>query len=119
LNLLDEPLAAVEGELWNGRMWDIPPGEASPYHWHASEEEWVLVIAGRPTVRTPAGESTLEPWDVAAFRCGEAGAHQLRNDTNETVRVVWFATRCDPDVRVYPDDGSVTVVAAGDVLVRR
>jgi uncharacterized cupin superfamily protein len=118
LNLIDDAPGAIEGERWTARVWELQPTEVSPYHWHASEEEWVLVLAGRPTVRTPAGESTLEPWDVAAFRCGEAGAHQLRNDTSETVRVAWFATRSDPDVRVYPDDGSVTVVVGGKVLLQ-
>jgi uncharacterized cupin superfamily protein len=106
----------VEGELWNARVWELQPGEASPYHWHASEEEWLLVIAGTATVRTAKGEAVLEPWDVAAFTCGPGGAHQVRNNTDETVRLVWFATRSDPDVRVYPDDGAVTVVAGGEVL---
>jgi uncharacterized cupin superfamily protein len=50
---------------------------------------------------------------------GREGAHQVRNETGEPVRVVFFATRSDPDVRVYPDDGAVTVVAGGEVLVRR
>jgi len=97
-------------------VWELQPGDASPYHWHASEEEWLLVLAGSVTVRTPTGESVLEPWDVAAFTCGAAGAHQLRNDTGSTARLAWFATRSDPDVRVYPDDGSVIVVAGGEVL---
>jgi uncharacterized cupin superfamily protein len=97
-------------------VWDLEPGEASPYHWHAAEEEWLLVVSGRPTVRTPDGESTLAPWDVAAFTCGARGAHQVRNDTDSTVRIVWFATRSDPDVRVYPDDETVRVVTGGEVL---
>jgi uncharacterized cupin superfamily protein len=97
-------------------VWQLEPGDASPYHWHASEEEWLLVLAGTATVRTPKGETLLGPWDVAAFPCGAAGAHQVRNDTGSSVRLVWFATRADPDVRVYPEDGSVTVVAGGEVL---
>jgi uncharacterized cupin superfamily protein len=100
-------------------VWELAPREASPYHWHAGEEEWLLVLRGRVTVRTPAGERTLEPWDVAAFVRGEAGAHQVRNDGDEPARLVFFATRSDPDVRVYPEDGAVTVVAGGEVLVER
>jgi uncharacterized cupin superfamily protein len=61
----------------------------------------------------------LEPWDTAVFVRGEAGAHQVRNETGEPVRIVFFATRSDPDVRVYPDDGAITVVAGGRVLVER
>lgn len=100
-------------------MWDLPPGGASPYHWHAGEEEWLIVVSGRPTLRTPAGERVLGPWDTAVFVRGEAGAHQVRNDSDEPVRVVFFATHSDPDVRVYPDDDAITVVAAGKVLVER
>jgi len=100
-------------------VWELAPGEASPYHWHAGEEEWLVVVAGRPTVRTPAGERVLGPWDTAVFVRGETGAHQVRNESKEPVRIVFFATRGDPDVRVYPDDGAVTVVAGGRVLVQR
>jgi uncharacterized cupin superfamily protein len=74
------------------------------------------VIEGRPTVRAADGDFTAEPWDVVAFTCGESGAHQVRNDTESTVRVVWFATRSDPDVRIYPDDGTVAVVVGGTRL---
>jgi uncharacterized cupin superfamily protein len=89
---------------------------SSPYHWHVAEEEWLLVIAGRATVRTADGEFTAEPWDVVAFPSGESGSHQVRNDTDSTVRIVWFATRSDPDVRVYPDEGTMVVVAGGKRL---
>jgi uncharacterized cupin superfamily protein len=119
LNLYDAEPDGVGGELWNGRVWDLASGEASPYHWHAAEEEWLLVVRGRVAVRTPAGERSLGPWDVAAFVRGEQGAHQVRNDGDGPARVVFFATRSDPDVRVYPDDGAVTVVAGGEVVVRR
>ena len=100
-------------------MWDLAPGDASPYHWHAGEEEWLVVIAGRATVRTPAGERVLGPWDTAVFLRGEGGTHQVRNESDERVRVLFFATRSDPDVRVYPDDDAITVVTGGRVLVNR
>jgi uncharacterized cupin superfamily protein len=45
------------------------------------------------------------------FVRGEAGAHQLRNGTDEPVRVVLFSTVSDPEVAVYPDSGEVGVVA--------
>lgn len=92
-------------------MYELEPGGASPYHWHVGEEEMVLVLAGTPTLRTPDGERTLRPWDVALFRRGEAGAHQLRNDTAEPVRAVFFSSVSDPEVAVYPDNGRIGVVA--------
>ena len=71
----------------------------------------LLVLVGSPTLRTPAGESRLEPWDVALFPRGEQGAHQIRNDTGEPVRAAVFSTKSDPEVAVYPDDGKISVVA--------
>ena len=36
-------------------LYEIPPGEAiCPYHYEYGEEEWVLALDGRPSVRTPA-----------------------------------------------------------------
>ena len=69
------------------------------------------MIAGTPTLRTPEGERELEPWDIAWFPRGPAGEHGLRNDTDETARVVFFSTVSDPEVAVYPDDGKVGTIA--------
>ena len=91
--------------LWGGTLYELAPGKASPYHWQFGEEEWVLVVDGTPTLRTPEGERVLRPWDVAAFRRGETGAHQVRNDSDDPVHVVFFSTMSDPEVAVYPDDG--------------
>jgi uncharacterized cupin superfamily protein len=92
-------------------VYELAPGEASVYHWHVGEEEMLLVLSGTPTLRTPDGEQRLEPWDVALFPRGEAGAHQLRNDTNEPVRAAFFSTVSDPEVVVYPDEGKTGVIA--------
>ena len=117
MNLLEGGPQRFGGALWNGRVWELEPGEASPYHWHASEEEWLVVLAGRVTLRTPDGERLLEPWECAVFPRGEPGAHQVRNDGDDIVRLVFVANRSDPDVRVYPDDGVTRVVANGAVLL--
>ncbi len=71
----------------------IPPGKKlCPYHWEAGEEEWLLVLSGRPTVREPEGETELGVGDLCFFppspegrapgpqrlRRGGAGAHVFR-----------------------------------------
>ena len=99
-------------ELLGGTVYDVAPGaRVCPYHWHFGEEEWLIVLAGRPTLRTPEGEEALRPWDVAVFVTGEAGAHEVRNDTAEPVRVVMLSTMFDPEVCVYPDSGKVGTFA--------
>jgi len=50
------------------------------------------------------------PWDLAAFRKGESVAHQVRNETDEAVRLVFFSTLSDPEIVVYPDDDRIKAV---------
>ena len=89
-------------------LWEIPAGEAAyPYHFHLSEEELLVVLSGRPSLRTPSGWRELEQGEAVAFLRGEAGGHQLVNRTEETVRFLAFSTSGDPDVVIYPDSGKV------------
>jgi uncharacterized cupin superfamily protein len=94
-------------ELLGCSLYDVPPGARNwPYHFHVGNEEWLLVVAGRPTLRTPGGERQLEPASLAAFADGEAGAHDIANRTAENVRVAIFSTLNRGHV-VYPDAGKV------------
>src|SRR4051812_42834772 len=69
-------------------VYELPPGQAiCPYHYEYGEEEWLLVLEGRPTVRTPDATEQLEPWDAVFFPRGPNGAHGVRNETGETARV--------------------------------
>jgi uncharacterized cupin superfamily protein len=98
------------GKDLGASVYELPPGQAiCPYHYEYAEEEWLLVLEGRPTVRHPAGTDELEPWDVVRFATGPEGAHGVRNETGETVRVLMFSTVKHPAVTVYPDSDKVGV----------
>ena len=59
-------------------VYELPAGQAiCPYHYEYGEEEWLLVLSGRPTLRTPDGSEQLEPWDSVHFPEGPTGAHAL------------------------------------------
>ena len=89
-------------------LWELPPGEAAyPYHYHLTEEELVVVLSGRPSLRTPAGWRELEEGDVLGFPRGEVGVHQIVNRGEEPVRFLAFSTSGEPDVVVQPDSGKV------------
>jgi uncharacterized cupin superfamily protein len=89
-------------------VWEVPPGEAAyPYHHHLGEEELVVVLDGRPSLRTPQGWRELAPGEIVAFPRGEGGGHQLVNETDQTVRFLAFSTSGDPDLVVYPDSGKL------------
>jgi uncharacterized cupin superfamily protein len=95
-------------------LWEVPPGTAAyPYHWHMVEEEMVIVLEGRPSLRGPEGGwRELEPGEVVSFPTGEEGAHQLWNRGDSTVRFLSFSsTTNDPEICFYPDSGKVGIWA--------
>ncbi len=97
-------------ERTGSSVYELPPGQAlCPYHYEQGEEEWLLVLEGRPTVRDPDGETELEPFDLLFFPPGPRGAHALRNPTSETVRVLMWSDIGFPGVTVYPDSDKVGV----------
>jgi uncharacterized cupin superfamily protein len=104
-------------------VYQLPPGQSiCPYHYEYGEEEWLLVLEGNPTLRTPAGEERIGPWEVVFFPPGPDGAHAVRNDTDATVRVLMYSTRTEPAVAVYPDSGKIGVFTGNredDVMVRK
>ena len=91
-------------------VYELPPGQAlCPYHYEYAEEEWLLVLEGRPTLRVPDGESELEAWDMTVFETGPAGAHGIYNRTDEPVRVLMWSTLTHPAATVYPDSDKIAV----------
>ena len=98
----------VGAERLGASIWEVPAGEAAyPYHLHLGEEELVVVLTGRPSLRTPDGWRELDEGEVVAFPRGESGAHQIVNRTAETVRFLAVSTNGDPDIVLYPDSGKV------------
>jgi uncharacterized cupin superfamily protein len=104
-------------------LYELPPGQAlCPYHYEYGEEEWLLVLEGRPTVRTPEGEEHVVPSEVVFFPKGPEGAHQVRNDTDARVRVLMWSTVALPNATVYPDSAKIGVwtgFEGEDTVLRR
>jgi uncharacterized cupin superfamily protein len=95
-------------ELLGGSLYELEPGDRLwPYHTHHANEEWLLVVRGEPTLRTPDGEQQLHEGDVAVFRRGADGAHQVSNRTAAPIRVLMLSSMIAPEVIEYPDTGKV------------
>jgi len=96
-------------------IYELEPGNAAwPYHFETIEEEWLIVIEGELTLRTPEGEAVLRVGDVASFPAGAAGAHAVRNHTDVPVRYAMPSTNAPyGDACVYPDSGKVLINAPG------
>lgn len=91
-------------------VYDLAPGNSvCPYHYEQPEEEWLLVLTGRPTLRDPDGEHELEPGDTVCFPAGPDGAHKLTNRTDDPVRIAILSTKSDYGYSIYPDSNKVNV----------
>jgi uncharacterized cupin superfamily protein len=104
-------------------LYELPPGQAlCPYHYEYAEEEWLLVLDGTATVRTPEGTQPVGPLQIVYFPTGPDGAHQVRNDSAETVRILMWSTIARVAATAYPDSdkiGIFTGVEGENVMVRR
>jgi uncharacterized cupin superfamily protein len=97
-------------ELIGCSLWELPTGEAAyPYHFHYADEEIVIIVKGRPTLRTPEGARQLEEGEAVRFQLGEDGAHQILNHSGEVVTFLAISSHGRPDVIVYPDSGKIGV----------
>jgi uncharacterized cupin superfamily protein len=83
---------------------DVGEGSAE-YHYDYGREEWVLVLAGTPTLRHPEGEDVLHAGELVCFPEGPAGAHRLINRDDRVVRAVFLSTTGLPANVCYPDSG--------------
>ena len=113
--------AAAGAQELGATLYELPPGTAvSPYHLHYGNEELLIVLSGRPMVRTPEGDRRLEPGAVAAFVRGPDGAHRVSNPPgDEPARVLLVSTMNVPDVAVHLSTGAVlamTEPGAGSVF---
>jgi uncharacterized cupin superfamily protein len=103
--------AGLGGERMGASSYELDDGELTfPYHFHHGIEEWLYVIAGTPTVRTPAGERTLATGDLVAFPSGAEGAHTVRGPG----RVMIVSANTSPSISVYPESDKLGTRPADD-----
>ena len=80
-------------------VFEIEPGGATfPLHAHHANEEMLVVLAGRPTLRTLHGERALDEGEVVCFRVGREGAHRVENRGDAPARILIVSTMIGPDV---------------------
>lgn len=99
------------GDVLGATVYELGPGNFAVYHFHHGAEELLIVLRGSPTLRGPDGDRVLEEGEVVHFQPGPAGAHGIRNDTDEPVRYVMVSDHPSPEVAEYPDLGQITAQA--------
>ena len=78
-------------------IYSLGPGQSNcPYHYEYPDEEWLLVLDGTLTVRTPEGEEEVEAGEAVCFPEGPDGAHKLTNRSDRPVRLARARRRAGP-----------------------
>jgi uncharacterized cupin superfamily protein len=104
---------AVGADEIGASLYELEDGQRSyPYHFHHAIEEWLLVVAGSPLVRTPEGEHVLRSGDVLCFPAGAGGAHQV---TGPGTVLILSENRAHDSVE-YPDSGKIEVRPLGKIF---
>jgi uncharacterized cupin superfamily protein len=105
-------LVRDEGRPLAAAVWELPPGsDGMPYHCHHGTEEYLIVLSGTATLRTPEGERELAAGAVAHFSPGPDGAHTVMNRSGEPVRYVMVGAHSSPDIVEYLDEGAFAAFA--------
>jgi uncharacterized cupin superfamily protein len=83
----------------------IKAGSASALrHWHATQDEFVYIVAGELVLVTDCGEQLLTPGMCAGFRAGAADGHHLVNRSGRDAIYLEVGDRTPGDAATYPDD---------------
>jgi uncharacterized cupin superfamily protein len=99
------------GDQLGATLYQLEPGDFAVFHFHHAQEELLVVLRGRPTLRTSEGEHELSDGDVVHFPVGPDGAHGLKNETSELVRYMMVSSLRKPEVAEYPDLKKITAFA--------
>ena len=83
----------------------LKPGAwSSQRHWHAAEDELLVMLSGEAVLVEDGGETVLRPGDVAAWPAGVRDGHHLQNRTEaDCIFVVVSSGDRDADHGEYPD----------------
>lgn len=96
----------------------LQPGAWSSHrHWHEAEDEFILILDGRATLRDDDGMTDLHPGDAVCWRHGDPNAHHLTNRGETPCRWLIVGARALGDVCHYPDDGRRLVNSATDWVI--
>jgi uncharacterized cupin superfamily protein len=96
-------------------MEEIAPGrQAYVAHYHLLEEEHLLVLDGRPTLRLGDKTYELAPGSYVCFPAGQRAGHALVNHSDDTVRYLIIGERNPSEVTVHTDTGRVGVRLLGE-----
>jgi uncharacterized cupin superfamily protein len=90
-----------------------PGAKSSLRHWHAREDEFVMVTQGELVLVQDEGETVMRLGDCAAFPAGDPNGHHFLNRTEAEARFLVVGTRAPAEVATYSDVDLVLEVENG------
>ena len=82
----------------------LKPGAwSSQRHWHAGEDEMVIMLAGEAVLVDEAGETVMRVGDCATFPAGEENGHHLQNRSDRDCVFVAIGAGDKSGGGDYPD----------------
>ena len=85
-------------------------------HWHSLEDEFILMLSGRLTLITDAGETDLCAGQCVGFKAGQRDGHHLVNRGDEIGSFLVIGSRISGDNGFYPDDDLMWIETADAVV---
>ena len=86
-------------------------------HAHTRQDEFVYVLAGRPTLVTSSGAREMAPGMCVGFKAGTGDAHHLVNRTDAEVVLLEVGDRTAGDEVDYQDDDIQLTMSADGARV--
>jgi uncharacterized cupin superfamily protein len=82
----------------------LPGSISSLQHCHETQDEFIYVLEGSPTLVAGGESIRLQPGMCAGFKAGAGIAHHLLNNTDEDVWYLEIGDRSPGDKVTYPND---------------
>ena len=90
----------------------LQPGAVSAlFHQHSKQDEFIYIVAGKPTLVTDGGRQVLEPGMIFGFSAGGT-AHHLINESEGDCVYLEIGDRTKGDEGAYPRDDIQAVMGA-------
>lgn len=81
----------------------LKPGAwSSQRHWHAGEDEFVVMLEGEAVLVDDHGRTPMRPADMAVFPMGDGNGHHLINESDADCLFVAFGRPARSECH-YPD----------------
>jgi uncharacterized cupin superfamily protein len=99
------------GAALGATLYELSQGGGIAYHFHHGSEELLILLQGRLTLRTPAGNRELGAGEVVHFPVGPERAHAISSVDDQPVSYVVVSTLVSSDATDYPDTRQLSVNA--------